>query len=827
MMLSACLRKEIEKIGYTAIVDDYLFSDVFAAPTVNRRVPIAAFTHTPYSYRNAALAVVHAEAVQPAETVSKYRALGAPLVFVIKGEDVSIWQVRSEVGPRQLGSASQDQLAQLFSEHSEEWAPLSIQRAKSIGQFRPEYQLHFVDLGLLPAIEGEIHTRLDRLLQQALGEAIDWKTGITRHVKERRLFHAVFRFLAAKILQDRLHPLSQTWDSEKIETMLDSISSFYSLDALQVRPSTAEYRVLSSVWQRIRGGINFQNISADDLAFVYENTLVTREIRERFGTHSTPRQIAEYIVCHLDLHNYEPKDLRIYEPFAGAAVFLVSALRHLRERLPVEWSDVQRHEFLVQRIAGDEIDAFAREVAMLSLILADYPMRNGWHIYETNLFDNGLLTTRMRAHNVILCNPPFEAFADIDRNRAAAQDTHSQAKAALNAALDAHPLALGFVLPRPFILERQFAEQRRRVEKLYGAVELVQVPDRTFRFSDVDAALLIAREPRPPAPPLIKLRSTEVADQDRLTFLKTGEPTITRELVRPVPAEPTGVLWLPPLGKLWSYLEDYPRLRSKLRPRWGLRWTYKQTNAWSDRPREEFQPGVFSAKHHKQFFIGRTVFLDFRPRFVREAYDQEWDKPKLIINATRLSRGPWRLGAFVDLKGLLYSQQFYGLWPNAPLEKHELFALSAILNGPVANAFIYTHSPDYRFRAAAVRRIPIPQLLPMSLGDLVAEYSARLNKPRLLTDPHLPNLLSQIDAAVLKAYDLPPRLERELLELFRRTKRPVAHDWEHWLPENFKPYIPLHRYLSPEYATATSGRILDVLKPLPENEAAALREYLD
>jgi hypothetical protein len=46
-------------------------------------------------------------------------------------------------------------------------------------------------------------------------------------------------------------------------------------------------------------------------------------------------------------------------------------------------------------------------------------------------------------------------------------------------------------------------------------------------------------------------------------------------------------------------------------------------------------------------------------------------------------------------------------------------------------------------------------------------------------------------------------------------------------PDNFKPYIPLHRYLSEEYKTATSGRILEVFKPLPENEAAALREYME
>ena len=156
-----------------------------------------------------------------------------------------------------------------------------------------------------------------------------------------------------------------------------------------------------------------------------------------------------------------------------------------------------------------------------------------------------------------------------------------------------------------------------------------------------------------------------------------------------------------------------------------------------------------------------------------------------------------------------------------------MFALSAILNSPIANAFIFTHSPDYRFRAAALQQIPILRFIPTSLGDLVTEYSTRLNEPQAFADSRLPDLLLQIDKAVLKAYDLTPRLERELLELFRGAKRPVAHDWEHWLPEDFKPFVPLQEYLSEQYRKATEPWIQEVFKPLPPDDAAALREYMD
>jgi hypothetical protein len=824
------LQEQFANIGYFAIARNYVFSDVFSPSSPNRRVPVAAFTHTPHSYRNAALAVIESDRRPALEVVSEYRALGAPLLFVVQGNEVVVWQVRSEATPREIARTHVTQLPALFSKYREAWSPLSIQRAKSIGQFNPVYQLDFVDLGLLPAIEGEIHDKLDRLLNQALAHAIDPQTQRPSRIGERALFRAVFRFLAAKILQDRLHPLASTWDQDRIDTILDKITQHYRLPPLHVQTGTAEHKIFALVWDRIRGGINFQNISADDLAFVYESTLVTDEIRKALGTHSTPRQVAEYIVCHLGFHEYAdaPEQFRIYEPFAGAAVLLISALRHIRELLPVTLTDQQRHDFLIKHMSGDEVDGFACEVATLSLILADYPSHNGWLIREKNLFEDGVLRSAMRENNVILCNPPFGAFSQEERAQLSiAQGTHSKAIAVLNEALDAHPLALGFVLPRTFILERQFSEHRKRLEKLYGSVELVEVPDRIFRHSQVESALLIAREPRPPAPQLIKLRSTEVADRDGQRFLRTGETTTSRSIIRAVASQPSGDLWIPPLTRLWTYIEEYPRLNEKLRPSWGLQWKYHQSRAWSEEARDGFQKGFHNAEQIKQFFASRPVWLDYRKRYVRRGYKQKWDEPKLIINAARFSRGPWRIGATVDLQGLLYSQQFYGLWPTKPLDRHQLLALSAVLNGPLANAYIAAHSPSNRFRASAVKRIPIPTSLPLELGDLVSAYMTKLAKPKLFDDGELITLLHRIDAAVLKAYDLPPRLERELLELFRDTKRPVGHQWTHWLPERFEPFIPLHEFVSEQYHKATQPWTQEVFKPLPPEEVEALREYMD
>lgn len=489
------LANEARGLGYRedAIRRNYAYSDVWAGPgAMARCVPLAAFTQTPSSYRTAAFAALSLEEGVPEALAREHRALGAPLLFVIDPEGVSLWQVYAEGPPRRLERATLDSLPALFAANKTAWAPDSIHRAKSIGRLEPMYQLDFVDVGLIPAIEGEIHTRLDRLLQDALEVSQIARTdaGI------RSLFKGVFRLLAAKILIDRGNPLVARWDSDDVRSVLAGIGQFYKLgqDNLNTRLSNAFF---GGAWSVLRKGLNVANISADDLAYVYENTLVTSQARRDFGTHSTPRHIAEYVVSRLRLWEYGDNPPHVFEPFAGAGVFLVSALRHMQDALPHAWTDRQRHDLLVTRLQGAEIDPFACEVAMLSLILADYPNANGWKIEETDLFTNGALASRMMGADVILCNPPFETFSSKERIAypAAVAVSGSKVDFALRAALKTHPKALGFVVPRSLLINRAYADQRRQIERQYREIELVSLPDDLFSVSRTDTALLIARVP--------------------------------------------------------------------------------------------------------------------------------------------------------------------------------------------------------------------------------------------------------------------------------------------------------------------------------------------
>jgi len=338
----------LRAIGYRpeSLIHDYSFADVLSEAGEEQCVALAAFTQVPESYRSAAFGV-------------------------ITGTHDADWRVGAEGKPRLSERVPLDQLDALFERNADNWNPHAVHRAKSLAQTQTAYQLDFVDLGLMPAIEHEIEVKLDRLLGEVIAQLL---SGIDDPQREEAVFRTTFRLLAAKILIDRQHPDATSWTHAPVRDVLAGIETYYHLDhmlrpAVDALPSSA----VETAWTTLRGAITFRNISSDSLAFVYENTLVTADTRKRFGTHSTPRQVAEYVVGQLDLGRFDLEDITIYEPFAGAGMFLVAALRHLRDQLPDTLTGEERHAFLVKRISGAELDSFACEVATLSLILADYP----------------------------------------------------------------------------------------------------------------------------------------------------------------------------------------------------------------------------------------------------------------------------------------------------------------------------------------------------------------------------------------------------------------------------------------------------------------------
>jgi len=825
----------LRTIGYRAetLIHDYGFADVLSPAGEEQSVALAAFTQVPESYRSAAFGVISGS--HDVEAIARRRALGAPILFSIGDDDIGVWRVGAEGKPRLTERVPFDAIDALFARNAERWSPQAVHRAKSLGQTQSAYQLDFVDLGLMPAIEHEIEQKLDRLLAHVIERLL---ADATDAAGEEGVFRTTFRLLAAKILVDRRHPDATLWADAPVKDVLRGIEAYYHLNHLS-RPAAKALpaAAVEEAWSALRAAINFRNISSDSLAFVYENTLVTADTRKRFGTHSTPRQVAEYVVGQLDLAQFDPSEISIYEPFAGAGMFLVASLRHLRDRLPDTLSADERHAFLVSRISGAEIDSFACEVATLSLILADYPNANGWKIASENLFEDGALAAGAAGKRVIVCNPPWEDFDAAERQLypEMAAKSFSKPMAVLRTLIDAGPDALGFVLPQGFLRQAQYADLRQRLANRYERIHLTSLPDRIFQRAGLEVAVITASGLRVGDDKTLtptNLHSTEVSDRDRPEFLSKGKVTSERRRFKSVSS---GDLWIGALDEVWEYLASYPVLGAAAEVHRGLQW-FSQAAGWSKQPREGFVPGVFKPSDSLlQFCFKSKVYVDTREA---SAYRQgpltrPWQEPKVLVNVARRSRGPWRLDGALDTTGLVPSQAFFGIWSTSPSLPAE--AIEALVNSPLASAFVFERASNQHLTNEVMKSLPLPKH--SGLGDVVAAVEryhvglARASEQVLhdgSVERWLQHLLIDVDAKLLKAYDLPPRLERLLLEAFREheAERRVAHPFSGWLPKDFTAYMPLHEYVGPLLRDNLGPWALDVFTPAPEHEVERLNLYV-
>ena len=123
---------------------------------------------------------------------------------------------------------------------------------------------------------------------------------------------------------------------------------------------------------------------------------MAEKTRKLYGIHSTPPYVAEYIVRQLPFEDLGVHESHVFEPFAGHAVFLVAAMRRLKERIPFDWTREQRHEYFKKMLVGVEIDDFAREVARLSLMLADYPNPAGWSLHGADALTSEVVETELK-----------------------------------------------------------------------------------------------------------------------------------------------------------------------------------------------------------------------------------------------------------------------------------------------------------------------------------------------------------------------------------------------------------------------------------------------
>lgn len=825
------IRNQLNQLGYVdgLLKENYAFDDATSPLKKDLNIPLAAFAQTPPSYRSACIGVLSANGNSGEKFVSEYRTLGAPLFFETFADHIRQYKINAKKAEF-IESIQANEIKNAFEHNKDRWSPEIIFRAKLINQQKTPYQLDFVDIGLMPALRGMIDKKLDRLLDSIITEAIRiFKRQKNHEPNNESLFRLVFRFLAAKIFRDRQH--RGNWGDNDARNIINEINNFYNFSDKERQNIIDDPGIQQVIWNKFADSFNFQNLSVDDLAFIYENTFIQKDSRKRLGIHSTPPEIADLIVNRLPIELLGQDDRFVLEPFAGHGIFLISSLRKLRDLLPSSWTAQQRHEYLKERLTAIEIEVFSAEVCRLCLMLADYPNPNGWNILSGDIFDDDLLEEQLKRSKILLCNPPFEDFKDSERRYYGDKIiNYHKPYEILRRILTNPPEMLGYVMPKSTIIGENYRELQKHIAFNYKNVEIIMMPDRIFQFSDQETALLIAFDRNDDSDAVITTNTFWVDYKDKPHLFETGQlPVPVAKTISRLDYTGFTPLWTPLFGEVWEYLKDYPRLGGVAEFHRGIEWNIsvklKRNLLISEHPKPGFRKGLDTSKGKiEPYYAHEFVYLNMEDKFKRtNNHSLPWSSPKVIVNKSRLSRSPWRIVGYPDHDGLVVSQYFTSLWPRDGIN---IEVISAIVNSPIANAMVYLNGFGRDNPIKLLEDIPIPPAKAIDIQEITRKVkyyielrsSLGLLKNNKLIDNMTATLL-EIDGLLLKAYDLPPRIERKLLDFFSGLQRPVPFDFYEYFPDSFAPYIPLHMYLKMDLKKLSAKELLKRIKPIDSPEA--------
>jgi len=138
------------------------------------------------------------------------------------------------------------------------------------------------------------------------------------------------------------------------------------------------------------------------------------------------------------------------------------------------------------------------------------------------------------------------------------------------------------------------------------------------------------------------------------------------------------------------------------------------------------------------------------------------------------------MSAVTDVTGALATQAFHVAF--ADFEKTSPEVVSAVLNAPIANAWVYSWSDKRDNKLDTLKKIPFPKFTAIDqklIEQKVGKLEELLSSDEVLQHPSMPvlrRLLMQVDAAVIQAYGLSEDLENELVDAFDQALRPLAFD---------------------------------------------------
>lgn len=805
-------------------------------------IPLAAFADTPFDTRSACINVIEGEGDSESR-VAAARNTGAPVVFACCGNRLECWK-QTTAKPVRMETVKTSDLDGFFGRHKADFAPGRIYEAKTRSRLPGQAQLRFVDIGLMPMVERNMGDDLSRLVQRVIRGIED---SLAKRAKRQKdlddVFKSAFWLVAAKILRDKQVDNFKTIKLTDIDDVFRRVGRHYG-DTNGLPPGGRRWRAaIEEAAGTIDEFSSLNNISTEALAYLYENALVPDEVRKALGVHSTPSSVVDYMVWQLwPWIEQIPEDNRhVFEPACGHAAFLVGAMRLLRQ-----WSSTasgkQRHDYLKRHLRGVEIDSFALEIAKLSLTLADIPHGNSWDLKKADMFDGDLLERGARRCRILLANPPYEKFSAAERSEYGKRGTpvsaQTKAVAMLKRTIPYLPRGsvFGVIVPQGTLHSAEAADVRELLVCDFEIAEIGLFADNLFEYSDQETAVILGRRRKPYTTRSLTYRRVREKGMEafRERFAFSFEQTVPQATFACLPDRD---MRLRELNELWGYCTRYPSLKHTTRVSKGFDFKSQDLPedavTWQNRRAPGLQRGFKNVPPDLNIWaLPRPVWMNLDDSVIgARRSGTAVGISQILLNYAPASREPWRIKAVLDVKGHAVTSRFLTVRPeegDLPLE-----FLWAVLNSPLANAFAYCWSDKRQTLVGTWRKLPLPTAPARQIRAIVEAANAYLDLVRETegfmqvgpTDVSIKRALLRMDAEILRLYDLPPRLERQLLDLFQGVERKgVGCDFRGYYPEGLDAYVPLHELISEEYQRSTLDVFLRRHKPTGSPEVlAALR----
>lgn len=842
------LKPLLEECGYTGarLGTDFDFGSM--------TIPLVGFATKPWDFDSACIAVIDGNGSSNA-VVASCRDFGAPIVWVLQSGIVE-WWIQHGITPTLFASTPVGEFPALVLQQKSRLHPNSVYRGKTIARVDQTRQLDFVDAGFLPLLREEAGKKLHDLVEGMTHATLkSLRQSSPSRATLRKIFTAVFRLLGGKILKDKAVHGFKGLDLSDPGDVLSAVARHYDRSQTPPRLQGEWKTAMASAASQLSDAGSFAVVSPEALAYVYEQTLVTKSLRKKLGIHATPPWLVDYMVWQLYdwIRDIPEEDRHVFEPACGHAPFLLSAMRLLRLEMQ-DQEETKVHNYLKRHIHGVEIDDFAREIARLSLTLADIPNPNGWDLQSGDMYASDVLARQAAECRILLSNPPYERFGDKEKRGLAAAGYPVQRRKAvelLDRILPVLPdgAVFGLVVPQGVLHNTEGQASRELLLRDFDIREICLFADKVFEEGDAETAVILGRRRSHGAPSAGSINFRRVREDGVGHFAKTysadAEQAVSKALIL---KKLHGSLRLPDLWEVWDHLADAPTLETVASVGQGFTFADKGATA---RARQ--------AARRKTADAVRGFLEGVKKLNIWEVPSEAWispsrtpigawrsgtsfGHPQILVNRSPVTRGPWRIKALLDPLGRAVPNIYNTVRPKR--EGLSAVFLWAVLNSPLANAFVYCNALKRHIYDGLLSRFPLPRKWRDHVTPIVDAANAylKLVKPReqfaleTVDDTSVRETLLAMDAAVMRAYNLPVRSERAVLDLFRlpsydkaaRKRKGVGCAFGDYYPAEFKSLVPLHKYLSRSYQRSTLDRVADRIKPSDTSAAvAALRIAAD